>query len=374
MENNKKTLGGILLVAGTSIGAAMLALPIAAAEIGLWSFLYLIVVALVMVYAANLLGEIYKIKNKTIALDIMAKETLGKFYGFITKASLFMLLYALIVAYLSALTTSLLDATPMKETSSVLFLTLFLVVSFTISDFLIDIYNRVSFIIKMITLVTLAIFLCDGVAINNLFSESPSNPLAFITILPVLLTSFGFHGSIAFIYNYLGNFDSYKKAVESGTLITFLLYCGWILIIFALVSKTNLIATGGQISHLITLLTNENSFLSRPIKAFCNLAIITSLLGVALGLFNLLADHFKNLSRFQVSCMVFLIPAGILLWDASLFLQALKCASVALTVIAIIIPGLLSLQMKIGKKSYIYLTFVFAFFTILGEVISLISR
>lgn len=75
-----RTLGGVLLVAGTTIGAGMLALPIVTGFAGFWpSALMLIVFWVFMTYTALLLLEVNLWMEKPGGNMIaMAEMTLGK--------------------------------------------------------------------------------------------------------------------------------------------------------------------------------------------------------------------------------------------------------------------------------------------------------
>ncbi|MBC8652981.1 tyrosine transporter TyrP, partial [Providencia vermicola] len=74
-----------------------------------------------------------------------------------------------------------------------------------------------------------------------------------------------------------------------------------------------------------------------------------SFLGVALGLFDYLADLFKRsnhlFGRIQTGLLTFIPPLLAALFFSS-FVQALTYAAVALSVLALIIPALLTLRVR----------------------------
>ncbi|WP_368872758.1 aromatic amino acid transport family protein, partial [Providencia vermicola] len=82
-------------------------------------------------------------------------------------------------------------------------------------------------------------------------------------------------------------------------------------------------------------------------------ALATSFLGVALGLFDYLADLFKRsnrlFGRLQTGVLTFLPPLLSALFFSS-FVQALTYAAVALSVLALIIPALLTLRVRAIEK------------------------
>lgn len=73
-----RTLGSIFIVAGTTIGAGMLAMPLAAAGVGFGVTLALLVsLWLLMCYTALLLVEVYQYEAADTGLGTLAKRYLG---------------------------------------------------------------------------------------------------------------------------------------------------------------------------------------------------------------------------------------------------------------------------------------------------------
>ena len=74
-----KKLGGVLLIAGTSIGAGMLAIPYAVAAAGFfYAVILLLVNWLIMLATALLMVEVNTRQPIAADLNTMAKATLGK--------------------------------------------------------------------------------------------------------------------------------------------------------------------------------------------------------------------------------------------------------------------------------------------------------
>lgn len=82
------------------------------------------------------------------------------------------------------------------------------------------------------------------------------------------------------------------------------------------------------------------------VHLFADLALATSFLGVALGLFDYLADLFQRSNtvggRLQTGAITFLPPLAFALFYPRGFVMALGYAGVALAVLALIIPSLLT--------------------------------
>lgn len=86
------------------------------------------------------------------------------------------------------------------------------------------------------------------------------------------------------------------------------------------------------------------------VHLFADLALATSFLGVALGLFDYLADLFQRRStvsgRLQTGLITFLPPLAFALFYPRGFVMALGYAGVALAVLALLIPAMLVWQCR----------------------------
>ncbi len=97
-----RTLGSVFIVAGTTIGAGMLAMPLAAAGVGFGVTLALLVgLWLLMCYTALLLVEVYQHEQADTGLGTLAKRYLGGGGQWLTSFSMMFLMYALTAAYIS---------------------------------------------------------------------------------------------------------------------------------------------------------------------------------------------------------------------------------------------------------------------------------
>ncbi|HBY0129805.1 aromatic amino acid transport family protein, partial [Klebsiella pneumoniae] len=94
-----RTLGSILIVAGTTIGAGMLAMPLAAAGVGFTVTLGLLFTLwALMCYTALLLLEVYQHVPADMGLGSLAARYLGRYGQWVTGFCMLFLLYALTAA------------------------------------------------------------------------------------------------------------------------------------------------------------------------------------------------------------------------------------------------------------------------------------
>lgn len=99
---NSKLLGSILIIAGSSIGAGMLAMPITSAGVGfLGTTLLLFIIWFTMCYTALLMVRIYDYNVPTDGFDTLTKKYANKSINRLAGLSLMFLIYGLTAAYMT---------------------------------------------------------------------------------------------------------------------------------------------------------------------------------------------------------------------------------------------------------------------------------
>lgn len=352
-----RTLGSIFIVAGTTIGAGMLAMPLAAAGVGFGITLgMLIAMWLLMCYTALLLVEVYQHHNANTGLGTLAKHYLGKPGQWLTSLSMLFLMYALTAAYVSGagelLAASLsqwLDIVVTPATGVLLF-TVIAGGIVCVGTHSVDLFNRALFSAKIVLLVVMLALMMPHVHQANLISMPLEKGLA-LSAIPVLFTSFGFHGSIPSIVNYMGGDPrKLRRIFIIGSAIPLIAYIFWQLATLGAINTSTFVGILAAESGLNGLLQAVREVVATPhvelaVHLFADLALATSFLGVSLGLFDYLADMFKrrdNASgRLQTGLLTFLPPLTFALFYPQGFVIALGYAAVALAVLALLIPALL---------------------------------
>ena len=112
-----------------------------------------------------------------------------------------------------------------------------------------------------------------------------------IAMLPVALTSFGYHHSVATMRAYYGEENKAKNAILGGTAISLALYLLWVVCIFGNLSRDQfapVIASDGNLDVLLGELGGviESASVKQAINAFSMAAILSSFIGVGLGVFD----------------------------------------------------------------------------------------
>lgn len=358
-----RTLGSIFIVAGTTIGAGMLAMPLAAAGVGFGVTLALLIMLwLLMCYTALLLVEVYQHAPVDKGLGSLAKHYLGTYWQWFTGFSMLFLMYSITAAYISGageLLAKSLSQWTQQPFSAAYASLLFTVVAggvVCISTHSVDFFNRILFGIKIIFLIIMLVLIMPYVEKNNLMTMPLEQGLV-VSAIPIIFASFGFHSSVPSIVSYMGgNVRALRWVFIIGSAIPLVIYIFWQLAILGALPSQTFIGILAQQAGLNGLLEALYRLIDSPgvqlsVNLFANLALATSFLGVSLGLFDYLADLFKrgnSLSgRLQTGLMTFLPPLMFALFYPRGFIMALGFAAAALAVLALLLPS--SLAWKVRK-------------------------
>lgn len=347
---NSKVLGSTLIVAGTTIGAGMLALPLASAGIGFpTSLAIMLVLWLLMTYTALLMLELHQHAPSNATLHTLAKQFLGTKGKWVASIAMMFLFYALCAAYIAGGGAQFgerifqLSGLEVSGSTATIIFTIIVAFIVTVGTRTVDHINRVLFATKLVAMVTVLFFLAPNVTESYLLNM-PLQQGLIVASIPVIFTSFGFHGSIPAIVNYLdGDTKALKKAVMIGSAIPLVIYLFWQVMTLGVISQQELTESKG-LSALISALSAKIHFsrLNQIIGLFADLALLTSFLGVSLGLFEFLGDSLNKKSgkqnRILSAFVTFLPPMCFALFYPQGFIMALGYAAIALAVLAIFLP------------------------------------
>jgi tyrosine-specific transport protein len=304
VDQNKKsnTLSAMFLVAGTCIGGGMLALPVATGVSGFLPAMAIMFLCwFAMTCSALFLLEANLWMKEGAHVITMASTLLGPIGKVVSWCLFLFISYASLVAYTSAggsLFASAfqhLDFIPSKELSCALFILIFGGVLYLGTQ----IVGRVNSILVIAMIAAYVGLIGSGAGEVDpqklLHQHWPTSLLA----IPVLLSTFSFQTMLPSLTPYLKrNARALRIAVIGGTTITFIIYTIWQILVLGI------IPVHGQNSLLTALEAGEpvTQFLHHHINGdwlaffaeyFAFFALVTSFLGIGLGLFDFLADGFK---------------------------------------------------------------------------------
>ncbi|MBD2799265.1 tyrosine transporter TyrP [Xenorhabdus sp. M] len=357
-----RTIGSIFIVAGTTIGAGMLAMPLASVGVGFSTTITMLIFLWgLMSYTALLLVEVYQHNQTDSGLGTIAKRYLGNPGQWLTSFGMLFLLYALTTAYISGL-GELLSINlsswfnrPVSLSSSIIAFTIFVGGIVCISTRSVDLINRFLFTAKIIFLAIMLNVMIPHVDKVNLMTMPVEQGL-ILSAIPVIFTSFGFHGSIPSIIRYMGGeTKKLRKVFVIGSAIPLVVYILWQTATLGAASSSNsFINIISQNPGLNGLLLAIREVVTVPgVEFTVHLAIATSFLGVSLGLFDYLADLLKRSNnakgRLQTGLMTFVPPLLCSLYYPN-FVMALTFAAVALSILALLLPCLLVWRCRAENK------------------------
>ena len=152
-----------------------------------------------------------------------------------------------------------------------------------------------------------------------------------------------------------GDSRKLRRIFIIGSAIPLFVYLFWQLATLGALSGNTFTAILAQQAGLNGLMQAIRTLVASPhvevaVHLFADLALATSFLGVALGLFDYLADLFKRKNnargRLQTGALTFIPPLIFALFYPQGFVMALGYAAIALAVLALLIPALLSWRVR----------------------------
>ncbi|MBE0365967.1 tyrosine-specific transport protein [Pseudoalteromonas ulvae UL12] len=348
--SKNKTIGSMLIIAGTTIGAGMLALPIASAGLGFSTSIVVILATwLLMTYTALLMIEVHQHAEVDATLNTLAKQLLGRRGQVLANFAMIFLFYALCAAYItgggSQLQGNLNNWFSWQLAPQVGAIGFALLFGFiiTLGTGTVDKVNRVLFSIKIVVLIAMFYMLTPHVKMQHLL-ELPVEQGLILSALPVVFTSFGFHGSIPSVVKYVGkDVKVLRKVMITGAALPLCIYLVWQIVSQGMMSQNQLLDSEGLAGFIgaVSTLVN-NPAISQAVTIFADLALATSFLGVSLGLFDFFSDTLKKSNskqdRLLTASVTFLPPLGFALFYPQGFIMALGYAAIALVVLAIFLP------------------------------------
>lgn len=354
-EMRNKLLGSALMIAGTTIGAGMLAMPLTSAGIGFsMTVLLLVGLWLLLTYTGLLFMEVYQTaKVRNVGVATLAEQYFGVMGRILATFSLLVLLYALLAAYITGGGSLLSGVLPFSADSQtnltlgILCFTLVLGAVVAIGIKSVDGLTRILFIGKIVAFFVVLLMMLPKAKLANL-SAIPLDNLLVISAVPIFFTSFGFHVIMGSINEYLeADIRKIRLAIIIGTLIPLSAYLLWQLATHGVLSQNEFVAVLKQDPTLNGLVSataqiTGSNMLGELVRLFSALALITSFLGVAMGIFEGVGDLFKRLNlstnRIFLTICTFIPPLGFALFYPNGFIAALGYAGLLFAFYGLILP------------------------------------
>lgn len=296
-------ISAMFLVGGTCIGGGMLALPIATGISGFFPSIAMMALCwLAMTITALLLLEVSLWMEEGAHLITMTSRLLGKYGKAISWCLYLFICYASIVAYTAGggvqvadFINSAFQTSITKNIGSVIFISVFGLVIY-LGSLIVGRVNAILFSAMILSYVALVGMGIDEIKPELLLTQRwPASIMA----IPLLLTSFSFQTMVPSLTPYLKrNAKALRWAVIGGTTIAFIVYAIWQWLILGIVpvEGPHGLAMALSKGEPATQFIREHvvgKWVANVAQFFAFFAIVTSFLGIALGLFDFLSDGLK---------------------------------------------------------------------------------
>lgn len=351
------------MILGTSIGAGILALPIAAAREGFAvSSLLLIICWLAMTFGALLTLEVTLWLPEKTNLVSMAGLTLGRSGQIAAWIFYLLLLFSLLSAYVSGNSDVLQGLLALGHINFPRWVSTILVVLIFGSVIYrgiasVDVVNRILMSSKLIIYLLLVLLVTPRVNLSNL---STSFSVIQIDTILVMITSFGYAIIVPSLRTYFkSNIRQLRLVIFVGSFIPLIFYMIWIGIVHGMLSTSELnglVNSKNAVSDLANLLSMKlhNSWITSGIRIFISICAATSFLGVGLCLCDFLADGLKLPQRGGGSLIVygltFGVPLLIVLLAPGIFITALGYAGIFCIGLLMLLPALMAWYGRYRKE------------------------
>ncbi|MCB1712514.1 MAG: hypothetical protein KDH96_08585 [Candidatus Riesia sp.] len=391
-----KILGSIFLISGTSIGAGMLAIPIKLSGISFGaSTLIFFVSWILMLISSFAMLEISLWTNTNGNIQSIGSLFFNKNFSIIISTIYILFFYSLIIAYISG-SYSILSSS-LNHKTKIIYKILF-ILPFCLINFyglkIIDNINKLFVLSMLLSYIVLSYYVLNDYDYNKLNKKLHfMNNNLILLALPIMITSFGYNLLIPSLKKYLLNNTKYLiTVIIIGSLIPLLIYTIWdYTMSFFLVNLDNknfiqsfiylenkTISTSAIIPH--------NKYITQSIFIFSLTALISSLIGVSLNLYDFIFDLIKitktTINKCIVLSSVFLLPLVFNIYFSYIFITALTYAAIFASILLIILPIFIlwygrhikKLEYKYILSNNEYLLFFILFFGIFIILIDLIEK
>jgi tyrosine-specific transport protein len=327
---------GALLVAGTTIGGGMLAMPVMSSLAGFFPATILFIICWAFMAATGLLFlEACLWMHEDTNFVSMAKKTLGLWGESAAWVMYLFLFYVLSLAYVvgcGKLTWLLLESYIPEWAGSVIFVLLFGPLVY----FGARLVGRINILLMGGLAISYIAFVYLGYKYVDFDNLREHNWQLSLRILPVAFTAFGFQGIVPTLTRYL-DFDKVKvrNAILLGSFIPLLVFIIWHWLIMGIIPREG---AGGLLEALergdTAVQPLKNLLDSRTVYVFSEFfaffALSTSFLGVTLGLRDFLADGIgvekDSKGRFFLCSLIFIPVTAAAIFYPDIFIELIGIA------------------------------------------------
>ncbi len=294
-----KLATAVSIVVGTSIGAGMLGLPVETARAGFIPSVCLFILTWFITIATGILfSEVILSRPPGGNYISLSKTILGNKFTCAIFGLYILLFYSLIAAYTKGIGVLLSEDLTIVASSwagSLLFILLFMPMMY----FGTGLIGKFNAILAIVLLLSFSLLISIGNKNVSPMLLSNQNWSHTLFSLPLIISSFGFHGTVPSLIDYLDrDRRKIRLAIIIGSTITLIIYFLWELMILGSIplhGEISLVSAWENDQTAITPLSllAKNSIIWSLAHIFSLAAIITSFFGVSIGLIDFLVDAFQ---------------------------------------------------------------------------------
>lgn len=379
-----KQITSILLIAGTCIGAGMIALPMSLAKLGIIPSLITMLVAWFLTYYPSLVSvELNLHSERGLSLGLLGEKFSGKTAKFIGEVSVKLLSYALLAAYIYG-GSSIIQKLINIEISAVVIQTILSVIIIITLLFPTHIVSKINNMV-FVGFAGLFLLLIAEVVSCIDYSEVPWSVTPSLSnissIATIVFTSFGYQVIFHTLRDYCGkDVKMLKRAFFYGSIIPMIIYMLWTCGVLGVIYKSNreffgLMINGKiEVGDLVQELSKIFKFSGLQIMIWwiSIFTILTSIIGVGLGLTESYHLALKEKIKYSklISAIITIVPAYLAsAITPNAFIKILSIAGAILVVIAILLPTYIFFKARLQQ---IYIRILNKWLLIVCVVIGLI--
>jgi tyrosine-specific transport protein len=371
-------LGAASLVAGTMVGAGILALPAATAPVGFLpstvamgvGWFYMTMSGLLIAeLSINRLGQSGKPGQGMLDLY---EDSLGPKWSKFGSAAYFGLHYCLLVAYIAqggANMNSLLglDAIGVAGVPQLVFASVCAAFLYSASSSVVEKVNNLFVVMLAIAFLGIIGLGASTADFHSLIDFSNQHPEKVPDAFPIIFLSLVFQNIVPTVVNQLeGDRSKITKAIIGGTTVPTLMFLAWNAVVLGNVNPA--MADSGI--DPVTLLQSASvggskAILSDLVSAFSTLALMTSLIGFVYGLLDGWTDVLRlptegpAFERWKAPLfgLVFLPPLALSMADPEIFYKALDYGGAfGVSTLFLVLPPIMVWKQRYGDDQQPLLT------------------
>ena len=370
-ENSPSSLAifvSSLLVLGNVLGVGVLALPISAGLGGFFPAISgIVLVWFIMMFASFVIVHCIKDNKESFDMPSFFKNELGTTAKWIAIACNLLILYGVLVAYLSGITTMLATL----YTSLANYRHLVSIVYFCLVISLIVFGLRV--IRRGMSIVMIILWSCFFVMCFTALGSWHSKLLTYVDwkflpfCLPIAVSAFHFHNIIPTVSKSLNHDKTATyKAITIGLVLGLIINLGWVTVVLGTMPENGAGTTSITYAYGHSLTANvpmgnilRNRTFEISALIFALMSVTCSFMANGAGLFGFMTDictdYFRTDNRVLVSTLAFAPPLVVALSYPEIFLSALSLVGgVGEDILFGLLPGLIVVKialilMKKGK-------------------------